>query len=165
MTEVVIWDGWIGGIAIGLYAILQVLLTGKLLGVSTGYRNLCSLASRLPFFNQGRYSQPNSWRLWFIIGIPLGGLLASLTSPGSLKWSFSLGNMYNSIMPESLWLRGLILTLGGILIGYGARLAGGCTSGYTITGLSLLNWPSLVASVSFFIGGTVIVQIMFNLMT
>ena len=89
MTEVVIWDGWIGGIAIGLYAILQVLLTGKLLGVSTGYGNLCSLASRLPFFNQGRYSQPNSWRLWFIIGIPLGGLLASLTSPGSLKWSFS----------------------------------------------------------------------------
>ena len=78
---------------------------------------------------------------------------------------FSLGNMYNSIMPESLWLRGLILTLGGILIGYGARLAGGCTSGHTITGVSLLNWPSLVASVSFFIGGTVIVQIMFNLMT
>ena len=109
MTEVVIWDGWIGGIAIGLYAILQVLLTGKLLGVSTGYGNLCSLASRLPFFNQGRYSHPNSWRLWFIIGIPLGGLLASLTSPGSLKWSFSLGNMYNSIMDQEYHIDHILL--------------------------------------------------------
>ena len=164
MTEVIVWDGWIGGIAIGVYAIFQVWLTGKLLGVSTGYGNLCSFTSRLPFFHRDSYSQPNNWRLWFLIGIPLGGLMASFTSPESLNLSFSLGDMYNTVIPKPIWLRGLLLTLGGVLIGYGSRLAGGCTSGHTITGVSLLNWPSLVASAGFFIGGTVIVQVMFNLL-
>ncbi len=122
MTEVIVWDGWIGGIAIGLYAIFQVWLTGKLLGVSTGYGNLCSFTSRLPFFHRDSYSQPNNWRLWFLIGIPLGGLMASFTSPESLNLSFSLGDMYNTVIPKPIWLRGLLLTLGGVLIGYGSRL-------------------------------------------
>ena len=163
MTQVTVWEGWVGGIAIGIYAVAQVLVSGKLLGVSTGYGNLCSFTSRLPYFNNGNHSTANNWRLWFLIGLPLGGLLASLTSPSSLVFSFSLGEIYNRMLPNSLWLKGLLLTLGGILIGYGARLAGGCTSGHTITGVSLLNWPSLLASAGFFLGGIVMVQVMFQL--
>ena len=57
MTQVTVWDGWVGGIAIGIYAVAQVLVSGKLLGVSTGYGNLCSFTSRLPYFNNGNHSK------------------------------------------------------------------------------------------------------------
>jgi uncharacterized protein len=49
----------------------------------------------------------------------------------------------------------VILFAGGLLIGFGARYADGCTSGHTIMGISALNWPSLVASIFFFVGGVI----------
>jgi len=67
------------------------------------------------------------------------------------------------VLPASVPLRGLVLVAGGVMIGYGSRLAGGCTSGHSITGLSLLNPPSLVASAGFFAGGIVAVQALFGL--
>jgi uncharacterized membrane protein YedE/YeeE len=164
MTEVTYWAGWIGGIGIGLYGLIQLIITGKQLGVSTGLGNICSLTSKLPFFKTGEYENPQNWRLWFLIGIPLGGFVAALTSPGSIKFSFSLGALYDSVLPTQLWLKGLVLVLGGILIGYGSRLAGGCTSGHSITGMALLNPPSILASVGFFAGGILIVQFLFNIL-
>lgn len=161
MTEVIVWSGWIGGIAVGLYALFQLLFTGKLLGVSTAYGNLCSYVSRASFFHKGDYSNPANWRLWFIIGLPLGGIIAALTSPGIFTFSFNLGALYESVMPASVWLKGSVLLIGGIMIGYGARLAGGCTSGHSIAGIALLNPPSILASVGFFTGGILMVQILF----
>jgi len=164
MTNVTIWDGWIGGIAVGAYLLVQLILSGKLLGVSTGFGNVCSIVSRNLFFHTGDYETVNNWRLWFILGIPLGGLLAAVTSGGHIFASFSMGPMYDSVLPQALWLKGLVLVLGGILIGYGSRLAGGCTSGHSISGMALLNPPSILASAGFFAGGIIIVQIMFNLL-
>ena len=163
MTEVIVWSGWIGGIAVGMYAIAQVLVSGKVLGVSTGYGNVCSYVSSAAYFQQGEYEQPNNWRLWFIIGLPLGGLLAALTSPGEIALSFSLGAMYDSVLPQALWAKATVLTLGGIMIGYGSRLAGGCTSGHAISGVSMLNPPSLLAAAMFFVGGIIAVQLLFGL--
>ena len=164
MTEVVVWSGWLGGLAVGLYAIFQWLVSGHALGVSTGFGNLCGFVSRASFFHQGEYAETNNWRLWFILGLPLGGLLAALTSPGTLVASFSLGAMYDSVLPQALWAKGLVLALGGVLIGYGSRLAGGCTSGHSISGLSMLNPPSLLASAGFFLGGILMVQFLFRLL-
>ncbi len=162
MTEVIVWSGWIGGMAIGLYGLFQLLVTGKLLGVSSGYGNLCSLTSKLPHFHTKNYKSEN-WRLWFLLGLPLGGLLAALTSPGDIVVSFSMGEMYDAVLPQALWLKGLVLIFGGFLIGFGARHAGGCPSGHAITGMSLLNPPSFLASVGFFLGGILAVQFMFNI--
>lgn len=164
MTEVIVWSGWIGGIAIGLYMLAQALLTGKVLGVSTAFGNVCSYLSKKRFFHIGDYAEPNNWRLWFIIGLPLGGLLAALTSPGEIHLSFSLGQYYDAVLPEALWARGLVLLGGGILIGYGARQAGGCPSGHSIAGMSMLNPPSFLASAGFFVGGILIVQFLFNVL-
>ena len=164
MTEVIVWSGWVGGLAVGVYSLFQFVMSGKQLGVSTGFGNLCSYISKLPFFHQGDYAQPNNWRLWFIIGLPLGGLLAALTSPGEMTWSFSLGTMYDKVLPQALWAKSLMLLIGGVMIGYGARLAGGCTSGHAIAGLSLLNWPSLVAAAGFFVGGIIAVQLLFRIL-
>lgn len=161
MTEVIVWSGWIGGIAIGLYLLVQVYLTGKVLGVSTGYGNICSFFSKASFFHKGEYANANNWRLWFIIGLPLGGLLAALTSPGAIHFSFSMGEMYDSIFPAALWTKAPILVFGGAMIGYGARSSGGCPSGHSISGLSLMNPPSMVASAGFFVGGIIMVQSLF----
>ena len=163
MTEVIYWAGWVGGIGIGLYGIAQFIISGHLLGVSTGFGNVCGLVSKNSFFHTGKYADNFNWRLFFVIGIPLGGLIAALTSPGPLVLSFSLGPLYDSVLPESLLFKLPILSLGGIMIGYGSRLAGGCTSGHSISGLALLNPPSILASAGFFAGGIIMVQTLFGL--
>lgn len=163
MTEVVVWSAWLGGVAVGLYGLGQFLLTNKLLGVSTGYGNICSLASRQEFFRVGAYSERLNWRLFFLLGIPLGGLIAALTSPRPFGFSFSVGPMYDSVLPQALWAKGLVLGAGGFLMGLGARMADGCTSGHAISGVALLNWPSALAAAGFFAGGIIAVQTLFRI--
>lgn len=164
MTEVIYWSGWIGGLAIGLYAMLQQFVINKPLGVSSGFGNVCGIISKNEFFHTDKFEDPFNWRLWFIIGIPLGGLIAALTSPGDIVASFSLGTLYDSVLPSELWLRGPILLAGGTAMGLGARFAGGCTSGHAISGIGLLNPPSIIASAGFFVGGIAIVQLLFNVL-
>lgn len=163
MDSVIVWAGWIGGIAIGTYAIFQFWMSNRQLGCSLAYGNLIGYTSRLNYFHHGQFSELNNWRLWFIVGIPLGGLLASLTSPEPLSTTWSMGRIYDQVMPESDWLKGLVVMLGGVFMGYGARLAGGCTSGHVITGCAQFNPPSLLASVLFFVGGLLTVQLLFAL--
>jgi uncharacterized membrane protein YedE/YeeE len=168
MTQVLYWSGWIGGIAIGLYSIIQFYLTSKPLGVSSAFTDTCSIFSNLSFFTKNKEENgitkdsKLTWRIWFLLGIPLGGLIAALTSPGPWIASLSLGELYDSVLPATPIFRIIILTLGGIMIGYGSRMAGGCTSGHSIAGLGLLNWPSLIASVGFFAGGIIMVQFLFR---
>lgn len=163
MTEVLVWSGWMGGLAIGLFALALLLISGKHLGVSTSYGNFCGFFSRASFFHKGEYESLNNWRLWFVIGLPLGGLLAAVTSPGGPVASFSLGPMYDAVLPQALWAKGLVLLTGGVMIGYGARMAGGCQSGHAIMGMSLLNPPSFLAAAGFFVGGLIAVQALFGL--
>jgi uncharacterized membrane protein YedE/YeeE len=170
MTEVMYWSGWVGGIAIGLYAIFQFYLTSKPLGVSSAFTDTCSLFSRLSFFQKNKEDNQQgkgarmSWRIWFLLGIPLGGLVAALTSPGPWVPSLSLGELYDSVLPQTPIFRMITLIFGGTMIGYGSRMAGGCTSGHSIAGLGLLNWPSLVASIGFFTGGIIMVQLLFRVL-
>ena len=70
--------------------------------------------------------------------------------------------MYDSVLPQAIWAKGAVLLGGGVLMGLGARMAGGCTSGHAIAGITLLNWPSVVSAVGFFLGGIVAVQLMFR---
>ena len=55
----------------------------------------------------------------------------------------------------------LLLALGGFMVGFGARYAGGCTSGHAISGLSNLQWPSLLAVIGFFAGGMVMIYFLY----
>ena len=162
MDQIVIWPGWVGGLAIGLYALMQHALSNRALGCSLAYGNFIGFVSKLSFFHRDEFAQLNNWRLWFILGIPLGGYLAVVSSPNA-HWTptFSMGTLYEQVMPESDLLTALIVTFGGFLMGAGARQAGGCTSGHAITGCGALNPPSLLASALFFLGGLVCVQLLF----
>ena len=165
MGELITWSGWVGGVAIGLYMLGQYWITGKALGCSGVYCNPISPVSRLRFFHESDYARFDNWRLWFALGLPLGGLLGALSSP-DYQWQLTtqMGSMYEQVLPQDLWARIVVLFGGGILMGFGARLAGGCTSGHVISGLSLFNPASFLAAVLFFAGGLVTVQVLFGLL-
>jgi uncharacterized membrane protein YedE/YeeE len=130
-----------------------LLLSGKSFGVSTSFQHIgamCSPRTRLPYLKSYSW-RANSWRLVFVAGIIVGAFIgASLLSVSPTQF---LPQEYYS------WAGVVALTIGGLLVGFGTRYANGCTSGHTIMGLSNLKWVSLVASVSFFVGGLVMVHI------
>lgn len=143
------WPWWTAGPAIGLVVTLLAWVTGKALGVSTGYGSACAIASRLSFFRAKEYGE--RWRLWFVAGLPLGGLLAAVLA-GTADPTLALGRL-DVLTGGSLAAKAAVLFGGGLLIGAGARWAGGCPSGHSIVGVSQGALSSLVATISFMLGG------------
>lgn len=141
------WPWYVAGPLIGLTVPALLLLLGKSFGVSSCFRHLgsaCAPHTKLEYLKQNDWRK-ESWNLWFVGGILLGAFLANqFLLPSPL-----------SFLPESYDSLGgrIALFVGGLLVGFGTRYADGCTSGHSIMGLSNLNWPSLVATVSFFAGG------------
>jgi len=162
MTSNIIWAWWLAGGLLGAYAIMQYWLSNKQLGCSLAYGNLSRYLPGSQFFKSGEFESPNNWRLWFIIGIPLGSFIAHFSSiDTAFTVSLSLGQMYDQILPSNMALKIVYLVVGGLAMGYGARVAGGCTSGHVIAGCSLINPISFLAGALFFIGGIAAVQFLF----
>lgn len=136
------------GILIGLFVPITLVFGNKQFGISSALQNLCSVLipkTKKVFLNEEL--KINNWKIYFVLGIVIGGLLASnVFTESSIKY-----------LPEHYYsLSGVvILFAGGILVGFGTRYANGCTSGHSITGLSLLKLSSLVATISFFVGGLI----------
>ncbi len=150
------WPWWVAGPVLGLVVILTAWLGGKGLGVSTAYGSVCATASRLSFFRQRQFHE--WWRVWFVAGLPLGGLAAA-----ALGGWFAPGLHYGSLdalTGGSLAAKAGLLSVGGILVGAGARWAGGCPSGHSMVGIAQGSIASLVATVGFMVGGVVV----FNLL-
>ena len=141
------WPWWFSGILVGLTVPLLYFLTGQGFGISTSFQQigaLCSPNSKLAYFRDFN-KRKGMWTLMFAIGIATGGFIAN-------HW---LSTEPVEFLSESFMTVGgaIRLLIGGVLIGFGTRYAGGCTSGHAITGISNLNWPSLVATIFFFVGG------------
>jgi uncharacterized membrane protein YedE/YeeE len=161
--EITVWSGWLAGLAIGLFVVLHFWLIGKPAGCSTGYGNLCGLLSkRLRYFHEGEYRHKYNSKLWFLLGIPLGGLLSALGSAESWHLSFDMG-LYDAILPQSIAAKAIWLTFGGMLLGFGARLAGACTTGHALVGGAMLNPTSLFAAAIFFMSAFVTTHLLFTL--
>ncbi len=165
------WPWYIAGPLIGLTVPLLLLLGNKSFGISSTLRHVCAalLPSRAAFFN---YQWRNEiWNLLFACGIVFGAVFVTffLASPEPIEVNDALKSAlasygitdYSALIPTQLFsldslftLRGFVfIVLGGFLVGFGTRYAGGCTSGHAIMGLSTLQWPSLLATVSFMVGG------------
>ncbi len=139
------WPWWFSGIMVGLTVPLLYWLSGNWFGVSSSFQEIgavCLPQSKLSYFSKfDKFA--NLWVLLFIVGVALGGYIA--THFLSAK---------PIVFPQRYADLGYApLFFGGLLVGFGARCANGCTSGHAITGLANLNWPSLVATLCFFIGG------------
>lgn len=143
------WPWYVSGPLIGLTVPLLLLLTGKNLGVSSSLRHIgsaCMPGSKLPYLRNYNW-RDHTGSIVFVVGIVIGGFVGN----------FLLSNEPGNFLPTSFAspLGALGLFIGGILIGFGTRYAGGCTSGHTIMGISALNLSSLVATIFFFVGGLI----------
>ena len=131
--------GWqhylLGGLTIGTGVALLYLFNGWVGGMSTVFSSTWSLVSRRAFFQQSRLVDSRHWRLVYAAGVVLGALV----------WRFALNDGQAQSTSVPIWQ----LLLGGFLVGYGARLGNGCTSGHGICGLGALQLPSLGAVLTF----------------
>jgi len=131
--------GWqhylLGGLTIGAGVALLYLFNGWVGGMSTVFSSTWSFVSRRSFFQQARWVDSRHWRLVYAAGVVLGALV----------WRFALNDGQAQSTSVPVWQ----LLLGGFLVGYGARLGNGCTSGHGICGLGALQLPSLGAVLTF----------------
>ena len=168
------WPWWFSGLVLA-FIMFTLLFFGNSFGFSANLRTICSIGGagkKVKFFDFDWKKQ--TWNLVFLIGAIIGGFITNefLTHPNhvidisenTIKDLEALGFAApTSIQPSELFsfeaiftLKGfLVLAFGGLLVGFGARYAGGCTSGHAISGLADLQLPSLIAVVGFFIGGLI----------
>ena len=177
------WPWYVAGPLIGLTVPALLLVGNKALGISSSLRHICAacVPAGIPFLQYNWRAE--IWNLVFVLGIALGGFLGyrvlghpdviaiSPETVRDLKAELHLTD-FSGLLPRELfalsnlgnWRGWVFLVLGGFLVGFGTRYAGGCTSGHAISGLSNLQWVSLVAVVGFFAGGLVITWFIYPLL-
>jgi uncharacterized membrane protein YedE/YeeE len=154
------WHWALSGAAIGAITLALLWATNQRLGISTGFENLCALVVRNPYFGRDEIRRSHEWRLPFLLGLVAGGVAAAVTSGG---WApiWDLGAFDERIgwgpVGKLLWM-----FAGGLLIGFGTRLAGGCTSGHGIFGLSNFERASLDATLAFMAAGIVTTTLVYR---
>jgi hypothetical protein len=171
------WAWYVAGPLIGLTVPALLLLGNKTLGVSSSLRHVCAacIPAKIPFFHYDWKKE--AWNLFFVAGIVAGAAIVAvfLNNPNPVVIHPELVkelNHYglsvpNSLMPEEIFnwqqlftAKGLFfIVFGGFLVGFGTRYAGGCTSGHAIMGLSNLQLPSLIATISFMAGGFIMANL------
>ncbi len=171
------WPWYVSGPLIA-FVMALLLYFGKTFGMSSNLRTMCSIIGAGKTVNFFKFNwKAQIWNLIVVLGAVIGGFIAtqflsndSVTNlnPATIMELQNMGfeNSGATLVPNEIYgleaitsPKGLfLLILGGLLVGFGTRYAGGCTSGHAITGLSSLQKPSLIAVVGFFIGGLIMVN-------
>ena len=172
------WPWYVAGPIIAVVMLLLLLFGGNF-GVSANLRTMCSISGAGKFSDFFRFDWKGQiWNMIFILGSLIGGYIAVyfLSSGQTVQLAESTVQELKTLgisdpgaayLPSEIFgteaimsMKGIVfLIVGGILVGFGARYAGGCTSGHAISGLSDLQIPSLIAVIGFFIGGLIMVQL------
>jgi len=171
------WPWYVAGPMVGLTVPTLLIIGNKSFGISSSLRHVCAACfpANIPFF---KYDwKKELWNLFFVAGIFFGGMISVnlLANPEPIQISTKLSaelagygiTDYSGLIPKQLFswsslltIKGLVMIVfGGFLVGFGTRYAGGCTSGHAIMGLSTLQWPSLVATCCFMVGGFVMANL------
>jgi uncharacterized protein len=165
------WPWYIAGPLLGLTVPLLLFIANKSLGISSVLRQICAacVPAKIPFLHYDW--RKDSWNLFFVNGILIGGFIGGnlLSSPHKTEYNpqtvqelKEIGiHDFSGFLPQEIFswdkigsIRTLVfIILGGFLVGFGTRYAGGCTSGHGLSGLANLQWTSMVALCFFFIGG------------
>lgn len=173
------WPWFVSGPLIALTMFI-LLFVGKQFGMSSNLRTTCAIGGAgkvASFFDFNWKTQ--RWNLLVVVGAAIGGYLAShflsheavavaddvqqtlkgygIDSAGSAYLPAEIFSLESLSSVKNI----LILLFGGLLVGFGARYAGGCTSGHAISGLSNLQLPSLIAVIGFFIGGLIMIHFIY----
>ena len=147
------WPWYVSGPLVGMTVPLLLLIVGEQFGISSSLRHLnsmCSPSTKIEYL-KGNDWRKESWNLFFVLGIVVGSSIGMHV----------LSNTPAPLLPSHYhhWGGMMALFVGGLFVGFGTRYAGGCTSGHSIMGMSSLKWPSLVETISFFVGGLSIVAV------
>lgn len=176
------WPWYVSGFLIGMVMLLLNYF-GKVFGMSSNIRTLCTLAGADKFAEFFRFDWKSQiWNLVVLSGAMLGGFVAVhyMSDPTNVDLNpktieqlalLNIDAPNGKLAPETLFGNEVfsspkmltILLIGGILIGFGSRYAGGCTSGHAISGLSNLQIPSLKAVIGFFVGGLIMAHFLLPL--
>ena len=174
------WPWYVAGPLIGLMVPALYFFSGKAFGISSSLRHACAavLPGKMEYLNYD-WREKGLWNLLFAAGIIGGGFIGGtlLANPDPIALSAAtvsdLGELgitdFNGLLPAELFnwsalgsLTGFVMiALGGFLVGFGARYAGGCTSGHAISGLSNFQKASLFATIAFFIGGLIVTHFIY----
>ncbi|MDD4189581.1 MAG: YeeE/YedE thiosulfate transporter family protein [Eubacteriales bacterium] len=152
------WPWWLGGIVIGLLVPLMYYFLNTALGVSTGYGNFVKLLlpkTKLKWLNSDSFKNIFNWRFFFITGMIIGGIISARTMGLSFATT-DMGVFTDKVTWPFIALAGWFLA-GGFLLGLGARMADGCTSGHSIHGIANFHLSSIVATVFFLLFGAITV--------
>lgn len=165
------WPWYVGGPLIGIIIIMLQWIDNKPLAASSSYRHVCAATfpANIPFLKYNWKAE--IWNLLFVAGILIGGIVAGnfFSHPATIAISSEAAHHLQSIglkdttgfAPVQLFslaalqtIPGLIvIVFGGFLVGFGSRYAGGCVSGHSMTGISDLQWTSMLATACIFAGG------------
>ncbi|MEQ8473548.1 MAG: YeeE/YedE thiosulfate transporter family protein [Marinoscillum sp.] len=172
------WPWYVAGPLITL-VMVSMMLFGKSFGVSSTLKTVCSIGGAGKVSEFFRFDWKTAvWNLFFVAGSLIGGYIAAtyLSPDQAIDLSektvaslegYGILNPGVEYLPTSIFNWGnllsfqgfLFMIIGGVFVGFGTRYADGCTSGHAISGLSSLQWPSLVAVIGFFIGGLIITHL------
>jgi len=174
------WPWYVSGPLIAL-VMFALLFLGKQFGVTSNLRTLCTIggAGRVADFFKIDWRKER-WNLVFILGAAIGGFLGynylsdkvvaiNPSVATQLSGEYHIDSGGKAYLPPEIYDASqlsdpymlVLLLAAGFLVGFGARYAGGCTSGHAISGLSNLQLPSLIAVAGFFIGGLVMIHLLF----
>ncbi|WP_418603030.1 YeeE/YedE family protein [Hwangdonia sp.] len=175
------WPWYVSGPLIAMVMAL-LLYFGKTFGMSSNLKTLCTIGGAGKFSDFFRFNWKDQiWNLVVVLGAIIGGFIATHylsndavtnLNPQTISELQSMGfqNAGATLVPnevfslDTLNTKSLLLLIGGgLLVGFGTRYAGGCTSGHAITGLSSLQKPSLIAVIGFFIGGLIMANLLLPL--
>jgi uncharacterized membrane protein YedE/YeeE len=169
---------YVAGPLIGLMVPLLLLLGNRQFGISASFQDLCAWCVRRPSGYFKWDPQNNGWRLWMVLGMIGGALAISYLLP-TTPVDISPATQADLAALEMAPKRGLypidllggdgefsittilVCIVGGLLVGFGTRYAGGCTSGHSIMGLAQFSPASLVATIAFFAGGLLMTHFIF----
>lgn len=150
----------VAGALIAATTLTLLVVANRRLGISSGLEDICSLVLRQPYFQRGAVLNGRPWRMPFLAGLVIGGFLSAALGGG---WSptWALGRLDDAL---ALGVSGKLawMFVGGLLIGFGTRMASGCTSGHGIFGLANFELPSLVSTIAFMAGGLATTQLLYR---
>ena len=150
----------LGGAGIAAVTLTLLFVANRRLGISTSLDDLCSFVLTAPYFQRPAVVSGRTWRMPFAAGLVLGGFLSAILGGGwSPTWALGMFDEAVGFGPAGKlgWM-----FAGGLFIGFGTRLAGGCTSGHAIFGISNFERPSLLSTLAFMAGGLVTTQLVYR---
>jgi hypothetical protein len=163
------WSPYVAGALIGVLVLFTLTYSKKPVGASSAYADLAGMfgrlltprhVGRLDYF---RDKPPAiSWTFVFVGGAVLGAYFAAWTG-GEITGHYLQDMWVARFGADSAWLRTGVALLGGAVMGFGARLAGGCTSGHGISGTLQLALSSWIAVMCFFASGVLVAYLLYRL--